>query len=85
MESVSAIRQRGYQYLIVGVIENDTDNMAMDFLSAGADMIIMKPMNVKLLKLLYGYIQKYGAVTRPKMTLSVDGDPPTLKWVRLYS
>lgn len=67
------LRQGGYGNLVVGVTGNVLDEDVLQFHSAGADMVIGKPVRLNLLQMLLRHAKQHGTHSRPGMHLS-EGD-----------
>jgi hypothetical protein len=63
---------------VVGVTGNILDDDVMDYLSAGADMVIGKPVKADMLRLLVHYVKVNGNISKPGMMLSADDDASLL-------
>jgi len=61
------MRSGGFNHLIVGITGNILDNDVKEYLRAGVDMVLMKPLNFRLLKLLLNHIQINGAHSKRGM------------------
>ena len=60
--------------LVVGVTGNVMDDDVVEYLTAGADIIMGKPMKVTSLKGLLCYVKQHGPLSRPGMKLSEKRD-----------
>ena len=65
--------------LVVGVTGNVMKDDVVEYLAAGADMIMGKPMRVTLLTALLRHVQQHGPLSRPGMKLSEDRNG-TMSW-----
>lgn len=54
------IRSGGFKHLIIGVTGNSLEEELDEFLSAGADLVIVKPLKNQALQQLLGFIQSNG-------------------------
>ena len=79
IEAVQRLRQEGYMKLVVGVTGNVLDDDVVEFLSAGADMVMGKPMKVSSLTALLQHVQQHGPLSRPGMKLSEERGG-TMSW-----
>lgn len=70
MEAVRTLRDGGYANLVVGVTGNILDEDVAQFHSAGADMVMGKPVRLTLLQLLLRHAKQHGTHSRPGMHLS---------------
>jgi signal transduction histidine kinase len=69
VEATKLLRIFGFPYIIVGVTGNVMDDDVKEYLNAGADLILGKPLKrVKLQKLINEIVQ-YGCVSKPGMQL----------------
>ena len=77
------LREEGYAKLVVGVTGNILDDDVVEYLAAGADMVMGKPVKLVLLKKLLEYvIKEHGNVSRPGMYLSEEQPGGLLTWKR---
>ena len=70
MEAVRKLRAEGYTKLVVGVTGNVLDDDVVEYLSAGADIVLGKPVKVDVLKMLIRHVKVNGNLSIPDMTLS---------------
>ena len=83
MEAARKLRGGGYANLVVGVTGNVLNDDVEQFLAAGADMIMGKPVRIALLLMLLTYVREHGALSRPDMQLSEEkerGGDSHLNW-----
>ncbi len=73
------MRQAGYPYLIVGVTGNVLEDDIIEYLQAGADMVLGKPLQAASLTLLLNHIQTNGAESIHDMKLIETSK--NLEWV----
>lgn len=78
VEAVRKLREEGYAKLVVGVTGNVLDDDVMEYLAAGADMVLGKPVKMNMLKMLISHVEMHGNQSIPDMMLSetvlnVDG------------
>lgn len=73
------MRRFGYENLIVGVTGNSMEDELNDFMLAGADMVITKPMKPHVLDSLLTFTSTYGCRSRSDQRLTVLGNE--LQWV----
>jgi len=64
MEAAKLMRSAGYQHLIVGITGHVLDDDIHEYLIAGADVVLKKPLNFRLLKLLLQHIQHHGVLSQ---------------------
>lgn len=69
VEATKALRKMGYVNLIVGVTGNVLDDDVTEYLSAGADIVLSKPMKIHWLETILSYVTVHGVESRPGMTL----------------
>ena len=72
MEAVRKLREEGYAKLVVGVTGNVLDDDVLEYLSAGADMVLGKPVKVDMLRMLIRHVKEHGNRSRPDMMLSEE-------------
>lgn len=70
VEAVRKLRAEGYTKLVVGVTGNVLDDDVVEYLSAGADIVLGKPVKVDVLKMLIRHVKVNGNLSIPDMTLS---------------
>ena len=68
------MREGGYRNLVVGVTGNVLDNDVIEFLDAGANIILGKPVRMNLLSAILFHVKNEGSLSRPGMTLVADQD-----------
>ena len=69
LEAVRKLREEGYAKLVVGVTGNVLDDDVMEYLAAGADLVLGKPVKVDMLRMLIRHVKEHGNLSRPDMTL----------------
>eukprot|EP01036_Dinobryon_divergens_P027451 gene27451-36227_t len=69
LEAVRRLREEGYAKLVVGVTGNVLDDDVMEYLAAGADLVLGKPVKVDMLRMLIRHVKEHGNLSRPDMTL----------------
>ena len=74
------LREENYEKLVVGVTGNILDDDVLEYLRAGADMVIGKPVKIVLLKKVLDYVKEHGQFSRPGMYLSEDEEDGVLTW-----
>eukprot|EP01033_Poteriospumella_lacustris_P016855 gene16855-12065_t len=77
------IRKLGYDNLIIGVTGNSMEDELNDFLQAGADFAITKPMKPNVLDILLQYMNTFGCRSHPNERLVIRNT--SLEWVRMDS
>ena len=70
MEAVRKLREEGYVRLVVGVTGNVLDDDVVEYLAAGADMVLGKPVKVDMLRMLISHVKVHGNLSMPDMMLS---------------
>ena len=73
MEAVRKLREEGYGKLVVGVTGNILDDDVIEYLAAGADMVLGKPVKVDMLRMLMSHVKVHGNLSVPDMMLSEEG------------
>ena len=69
VEAVRKLRKEGYAKLVVGVTGNVLDDDVMEYLAAGADLVLGKPVKVDMLRMLIRHVKEHGNLSRPEMML----------------
>ena len=65
MAASKVLRSHGYKNLIIGVTGNVLDSDVNEYLYAGVDMVLSKPLKSYMLKLLLCHIQTHGPLSHP--------------------
>ena len=65
MDAVKALRKAGYPYLIIGLTGNVIDSDAAEYLDAGYNIVLIKPLSMHVLDLIIKFIQKNGCRSIP--------------------
>eukprot|EP01035_Chromulina_nebulosa_P032291 gene32291-biopygen20824 len=81
VEAVRKLREEGYAKLVVGVTGNILDDDVIEYLSAGADMVLGKPVKVDMLRMLIRHVKVNGNLSIKDLTLS-EGDGGFLVWAK---
>ena len=81
IDATRKLRQAGFKHLIVGVTGYVLEEDVTEYLMAGADLIISKPMRMDLLDMLLAHLHKNGFLSKPGMTLVADIHSNTLMWI----
>lgn len=63
------MRKLGYANLIVGVTGNVLDDDVEEYLLAGADIVLSKPMKMHAIDLILNHVAERGYKSRPGMVL----------------
>lgn len=69
VEAASRLRAAGYPYIIVGVTGNVMDEDIDEYLRAGANIVFSKPLQKRLLDMLFSHITQNGSLAEPSMIL----------------
>jgi CheY-like chemotaxis protein len=80
LEAVRRLREEGYAKLVVGVTGNILDDDVAEYLGAGADMVMGKPVKLVLLKKLLRHATEHGTASMPGMHLSEEQPGGLLTW-----
>ena len=80
MQAVRRLREGGYGNLVVRVTGNILEHDVAEYLSAGADMIMGKPVKMSLLSMLLRYVKEHGFHSEPDMKLSEEKRGGHLSW-----
>ena len=78
MEATRRLRANGYKNLVIGVTGNVLDDDVIEFLAAGADIVLGKPIKMTLLSTILHHFKNEGSLSRPGMTLVEEQE--TLVW-----
>ena len=73
VEATVALREAGFRNLIVGLTGNIMDDDIRQFLVAGADYVLSKPLQYQSIEKLVQFIDKNGYCTRVGMKLVLNG------------
>ena len=74
------LREGGYVNLVVGVTGNVLEHDVTEYLSAGADMIMGKPVKMSLLSMLLRHVKENGFLSKPDMKLTEAKRGGRLSW-----
>ena len=69
MQATEELRRRGYQHIIVGVTGNVMEDDVLEYLSAGVDMVLAKPLRMPQLQRVLDHISRHGSDSQPNMKL----------------
>ena len=69
VEAVRKLREEGYAKLVVGVTGNVLDDDVIEYLAAGADMVLGKPVKVDMLRMLIRHVKEHGNLSMSDMML----------------
>ena len=78
MEATRRLRANGYKNLVIGVTGNVLEDDVIEFLAAGADIVLGKPIKMTLLSTILHHLKNEGSLSRPGMTLVEEQQ--TLVW-----
>mmetsp|Transcript_18243 Transcript_18243/g.25041 ORF Transcript_18243/g.25041 Transcript_18243/m.25041 type:complete len:119 (+) Transcript_18243:241-597(+) len=81
IDATRKIREAGFLHLIVGVTGYSLEEDVTEYLMAGADLILSKPMRMVVLDMLT-HVKVHGYLSEPGMTLVADINSKTLNWLR---
>ena len=76
------LREGGFPNLVVGVTGNVLVEDMAQYLAAGADMVMGKPVKIDLLKMLLRHVKEHGALSQPDMHLSEGLHSGLLSWMK---
>lgn len=82
MQTAKIMRGVGYRNLLVGMTSYNMDNEVSDFVTAGADFVILKPLSMVVLTLLLKHLAERGPESRweSNLKLQIMGNSQ-LEWV----
>ena len=67
-----ALRRLGYSYLIVGLTASALEDDVADYLKAGADVVLSKPLKITHLDMLLKHIHENGTTSEPTKKLVIS-------------
>ena len=70
VEATKRLRAEGYPFLIIGVTGNVMDDDVAEFLEAGADMVLPKPLKQSTFDAIIAHIEQRGTGANPGMKLA---------------
>lgn len=73
-QAATAMRRASYPFFIVGLTGNVLEDDVDDFLSAGADIVLPKPLKIHMLEMVINFAILTGMKSRPGMTLKFNGN-----------
>ena len=73
------MRELGFGNLIIGVTGNVLEDDVQEFMAAGADIVLGKPMSLATLQALVRFVEAEGYTSRPGLTLIDKGS--RFEWV----
>jgi CheY-like chemotaxis protein len=79
MDAARELRALGYRHLIIGCTGNVLEDDMREFLKAGADMMLPKPMKINQLYMILSYVRTHGTLSIPGMKLKEVNN--NLVWV----
>jgi CheY-like chemotaxis protein len=71
----------GFCQLIIGLTGNVLDDDVREYLQAGADMVLGKPLKIGMLQLLIQHIEQYGAASMQPYSVLRESSEGPLEWV----
>jgi len=80
VEATKLLRLGGYNNLLVGVTGNVLEDDMAEYLDAGADIILTKPMKINVLLMLLQFINTNGVMSRQGWTLVEHNN--ALQWLQ---
>ena len=83
VEMTRQLRRLGYSQLIIGLTGNVMEQDMKEFLDAGADYVLMKPLKIKDLKSLIDFIKKYGTVSRTSPLTKLVKTDDAFNWINV--
>jgi len=78
VEATRKLREGGFRNLVVGVTGNVLEDDVAEYLQAGADIILGKPMKINVLGMVFKHVKESGYTSQPGMTLVEHSN--RLKW-----
>jgi signal transduction histidine kinase/CheY-like chemotaxis protein len=85
VDMTKKLREKGYNNMIIGVTGNVIDQDIKEFLDAGADYIIIKPVKITELTSLLNFIKKHGYISRTTKVTKLMLNDMEFNWVDLSS
>jgi len=79
VEATKRLREGGFKNLVVGVTGNVLEDDVAEYLQAGADIILGKPMKINVLGMVFRHVEESGYTSQPGMTLVEHSN--RLKWL----
>lgn len=83
VEMTLKLRQIGYPFLIIGLTGNVMDQDMNEFLKAGADYVLMKPLKMKELHHLVTFINQYGFTSKTSKHMKLIYTNDTFEWINM--
>lgn len=78
---MKALRQSGYDRIIIGLTGNSMEEELADFSNAGADLVLTKPLKPRSLAIILKVLQENGAVSHVHNGQRLELDDETMVWV----
>ena len=66
------LRDKGFKHLIIGVTGYVLEEDVTEYLMAGADLVLSKPLRIDVLDMLLAHVDSKGYFSKPGMTLVTD-------------
>ncbi len=85
VEATRRLRAAGYRHLIAGVTGNVLDDDVREFLAAGADLVLAKPVKVVTLSALLEHVCRQGSLSRAEEGLMLARSGDTKRWIPVSS
>jgi len=79
VDATKKLREMGYTNLIIGVTGNVVEDDVAEYLKAGADIVLGKPIRINMLTMVIKYVEENGAYSQPGMTLTEHCN--SLRWM----
>jgi CheY-like chemotaxis protein/anti-sigma regulatory factor (Ser/Thr protein kinase) len=81
-EATTQIRLNGFPYLICGITGNVTDSDIREFVTAGANLVLGKPIKMEMIESLLSFLALHGSLSRHQERQHLTFDPEgRLSWV----
>lgn len=81
VEAAKRLRIGGYKNLIVGVTGNVLEDDVNEFLTAGADLVLFKPLKMAQLTILLTILEENGTISRGPFNILKHDVSNKLEWV----
>ena len=84
VEATRILRKNGFRYFIVGLTGNVMDEDVDEYLRAGADLVLAKPLQMNKLEILLAHVASQGCESKQKQNKHLVEEGNRLVW-RLHS
>ena len=81
IDATKILRKKGFSNIIIGITGNVMDDDIHNYLYAGADVVLSKPIHTEHIEMLLSTILKTGCSSYSNMTLIPNIDTKTFNWV----